>query len=99
MKTLRAIGKVMSPQVREIAKGRPVMRFALVERSKDGGNTWHTCVAWGDTAAKMSSLVEGDMVEVEARTVTRSYTGSGGDRRIVTEQVVSSFKDLTPSKP
>jgi single-stranded DNA-binding protein len=93
MRTLRTHGKMMSPQIKYIAPGRPVLRFALVAVS-EGTSTWHSCVAWGNTAEKMSTLEEGDMIEVDAKSVTRSFTSSIGARRTVTEYVVSTFKTL-----
>ena len=93
-RTLKAWGKVMCPEVKYIAPSRPVMRFALVEQDKEGKQTWHPCAAWGDTAAKMSRLSEGDMIEVEAKTVTRPFMGKMGTRRIVTEHIVHSYKQL-----
>jgi len=96
-RNLRTWGKVMSPEVKYLAPGRPVMRFALVENN-DSGTTWHSCVAWGDTALKMADTQEGDMIEVEAKVVTRSFVGKGGARRIVTENIVTAYKQLHHGK-
>ena len=95
---LRAQGKIMSPQIKELSPGRPVMRFALVEMDREGKQTWHSCAAWGGMAAKMSRLCEGDMVEVVARSATKSFTGVTGTRRTVTEYIVETYTLLKSSK-
>lgn len=91
---LKAQGKVMSPQIRDVAPGRPVMHFALVSQDDKGNQTWHSCAAWGDVAQRLwSGCEEGTMIQVEARVVSRPI-GMGEDRRIITENIVSEFKIL-----
>jgi hypothetical protein len=42
----------------------------------------------------MSRLCEGDMVEVVARSATKSFTGVTGTRRTVTEYIVETYVKL-----
>ena len=104
---VKLIGKVsFDPEVREIAKGRLVARLTLVE-PKDGYTsefgervsygTNHTVVAWGTMANDVHAKVKkGASLAIEGRLVHRSYTGKDGQKRYVTEVIMSSFT-LLPS--
>ena len=94
MSILRAQGKIVSPHSRDIAPGRPVMKFALRTMDHEGTTTMYPCVAWGEVAAKMGKFDEGDMVDIIARTVTRTFPG----QKPTTEYVVSEYK-LLKHKP
>jgi hypothetical protein len=90
-RTLKAQGKIMSPQTKELAPGRPVMRFALVEQTPEG-TTWHNCAAWGAMAHKMCHLQQGDTVQVQAKAVTMTHVGAM--RRTTTQYIIETFKEL-----
>lgn len=93
------------PEVREIAKGRKVARISVAtndrytntEGEKVTNTQWHTVVAWGRTAEMVERLLrKGNSVALEGRLVHRSYEGRDGNKRYVTEIVLSDFQLLTP---
>jgi hypothetical protein len=92
MRILRAQGKILSPEVREMAPGRPMMRLGLQLMDQDGNITVHPCVAWGDMASKLSRYNEGDIVEVVARPSTNTRIG----RKPMTEYIITEFTLLKP---
>jgi single-strand DNA-binding protein len=94
------------PQVREIAKGRRVVRMSVAtndsyknasgERVTD--TQWHTVVAWGRTADAVAKVLrKGAPVALEGKLVHRTYQAKDGVKRYVTEVVMSDFQVL-PSK-
>lgn len=101
---VKLIGKVgFNPEVREIATGRRVARISLVttERFKNAegdwvdDTQWHTVVAWGANANKVSDqLTKGMHITIEGRLVHRSYEWKDGSKRYVTEIVLSDFTIL-----
>lgn len=102
------IGKIgFDPEIREIAKGRNVARLSLATTetfiNRDGESVtdtqWHTVVAWGSTAdAVEQQLHKGTVCSIEGRLVHRSYEAKDGQKRYVTEIVLSSFTVL-PNVP
>lgn len=93
------------PEVREIAKGRKVARISVATNDRyknaDGERVtdtqWHTVVAWGRTAEMVERLLrKGTQVALEGKLVHRSYEGRDGQKRYVTEIVLSDFQLLTP---
>lgn len=102
---VKLIGKVsFDPEVREIAKGRLVARLSLVTnetyRNKEGemvtDTQWHTVVAWGSMAQVVTDKIKKGMsIALDGRLVHRSYTGKDGEKRYVTEVLMSSFNILS----
>lgn len=95
------------PEVREVAQGRKVARMSIAtnesyqnakgERVTD--TQWHTVVAWGPTAEQCERLLRKGMpVMLEGRLVHRSYEGKDGNKRYVTEVVMSGFNLLPKQK-
>lgn len=95
------------PEVREVAAGRKVARMSIAtnetyqnakgERVTD--TQWHTVVAWGSTAEQCEKLLRKGMpVMLEGRLVHRSYEGKDGNKRYVTEVVMSGFNLLPRPK-
>lgn len=53
---------------------------------------WHSIVAWGKTAEIIEKYVEkGDQIAVEGKLTHRSYDDKNGEKRYVTEVVVSDI--------
>lgn len=93
------------PEVREIAKGRKVARISVAtndrfknaEGEKVTNTQWHTVVAWGRTAEMVERLLrKGTQIALEGKLVHRSYEGRDGQKRYVTEIVLSDFQLLAP---
>lgn len=84
--------------------GVSVATFSLaVKRSfKTNGayeSDFPTCVAYRATAEALSKYVnKGDLIEVEGRLQTRSYTDKEGRKIYVTEVIVDSFGFLQSKK-
>ena len=103
MKNLRnsvqIIGHVgKAPEVRELGGGKMVARFnvATNETYKNAtgetvkNTTWHSLVAWGNTAKYINDFVnKGREVVVEGKLTSRSYEDKNGEKRYVTEIVVN----------
>ena len=92
------------PDVREVASGRKVARMVVATHSttrtasgeRDTNTQWHTVVAWGRTAEQAERLLEkGSPVALEGRLVHRSYETKDGQKRYVTEVVMSHFKVMS----
>jgi single-strand DNA-binding protein len=53
---------------------------------------WHSIVAWGKTAEIIEKYVEkGDQIAIEGKLTHRSYDDKNGEKRYVTEVVVSDI--------
>lgn len=53
---------------------------------------WHSVVAWGKTAEIIEKYVEkGDQIAVEGKLTHRSYDDKNGEKRYITEVVVSEI--------
>lgn len=103
MKNLRnsvqIIGNVgNAPEVRELNGGKMMARFSVATnesyRNAAGetvkNTTWHSFVAWGNTAKYISEYVaKGREVAVEGKLTSRSYEDKDGQKRLVTEIVVN----------
>jgi hypothetical protein len=94
MRHLKTQGQILSPQVRDMAPGRPIIRFGLRTMDREGATAVHPCVGYGEVAHKLSRQTEGDMVEVVARLVTNTRVG----RKPLMEYIVTEFT-LLKSKP
>jgi len=89
------------PEVREVKGGRKVAKFSMAtnDRWKDGSGNWqddvqwHPIVAWGKQAERVEQhLRKGVKVSLEGRLVHRSYEGKDGQKRYVTEVVMTDFQ-------
>lgn len=106
--TVRLVGNLgQAPEVRELAPGRKVarMNMATHKRYTNGQGEritetqWHTVVAWGRMAEQAERLLaKGSAVVVEGRLVHRSYAGTDGLKRYVTEVVLHDLKVLAIGK-
>lgn len=89
------------PEVREVKGGRKVARFSMAtnDRWKDAAGNWqddvqwHPIVAWGKLADRVAEqLQKGTRVTVAGRLVHRSYETKEGQKRYVTEVVMTDFQ-------
>ena len=85
------------PEVRYTQTGRPVASFSLAVNRYIPGNTGEqkadfiNCVAWGVLAENIgNSYQKGMMVWADGRIQTRSYDGNDGQKKYITEVVVSN---------
>ena len=105
MSTLRnktqLIGNVgQEPAITNLESGKKVARVSLATnesyKNKDGEKVtdtqWHTLVAWGKTAEIIEKYVDkGNEIAVEGKLTSRSYDDKEGNKRYVTEVVVSEI--------
>ena len=69
-------------------------------KNKEGewtdNTTWHNVVAWGKTAELAAQLLKkGSEVALEGKLSNRSYEDKDGNKRYVTEVVMSTFLNLS----
>src|SRR5512139_850024 len=91
------------PELRYTASGQAVATFTLAttDRFKSKGGEaqerteWHNIVAWGNLAEICGKyLAKGRQVYVEGRIQSRSYDDREGNKRYVTEIVISDMQML-----
>ena len=89
-----------SPEIKTFNEGRKMAKFSLATNESYKSNTgewmkdtqWHAIIAWGKAAEIAEKyLVKGAEVAVEGKLVNRSYTDKNGEKRSVTEVVVSEI--------
>ena len=86
------------PNVKYTQSGKAYASFTLaIDRRKSGDGNQQAdfiqCVAWEKTAEVISQYcAKGKKIAVEGRIQTRSYEGSDGNKRYVTEVVVQSME-------
>jgi len=89
-----------APEIRTLEEGRKMARFSVATNENYRSSTgewirdtqWHTLVAWGKMADTVEKYLDkGTEVAVEGRLVSRSYTDKNGEKRYVTEVVVSEI--------
>lgn len=62
--------------------------------------TWHNLVIWGKQAETLSKYTEkGSEVGVEGKLTNRSYTDKHGEKKYITEVVVSDFLLIGKKEP
>jgi single-strand DNA-binding protein len=94
----------MNPEVKRLDGGSTVAKFTMAtnegytnkkgERVED--TQWHNIVAWGKTAELMGDLLaKGKEVMIEGKLTSRSWEDKEGNKRYITEVVVSEFLLLT----
>lgn len=91
------------PELRYTASGQAVATFSLAttEKFKNKGGEqqerteWHNLVAWGPLAEICGKyLVKGKQIYVEGRIQSRSYDDRDGNKRYITEIVISDMQML-----
>ncbi len=105
MSTLRnkvqLIGNVGNePEMTVLESGKKVVRFSLATNENytnaNGEKTqvtdWHNLVAWGKTAEIIERYAgKGKQIAVEGKLTSRSYETKEGEKRYITEVVVSEL--------
>jgi len=105
MSTLRnkvqLIGNVgQAPAITNLENGKKVARLSMATNEhyknskgeKQTDTNWHTIVAWGKTAEIIEKYVEkGKQIVIEGKLTSRSYEDKEGDKRYVTEVVISEI--------
>ena len=103
MNTLRnkvqLIGNVgTDPEIKTFEAGKKMARLVIATNenyTNDKGNRitdtqWHTVIAWGKTAEIIEKYVtKGKELAVEGKLTHRSYDDKNGEKRYITEVVVS----------
>lgn|SRR5690554_6918170 len=91
------------PEVRHLDNGRAVANFSLatseVYNNKNGervtNTEWHNIVMWTPLAELAEKyLKKGNQVYLEGKLQTRSYDDKDGNRKYITEVVVSTMNFL-----
>jgi single-strand DNA-binding protein len=99
--SVRLIGNLGgNPEVKSFEKGNKMARFTLAtndtysdkEGKKVTDTQWHHVVAWGKTADIVEEfLTKGSEVAIEGKLTSRSYEGKDGDKKYITEIVLSEL--------
>ena len=91
------------PELKYTQSGKAVASFSLATTdrwtSQDGQKqeqtVWHNIVAWGRTAELAKEyLAKGRQVYIEGRIVNRSYDDKEGNKKYISEIVVTSLQFL-----
>lgn len=98
---------VRDPEIRRTNTGKAVTSFTIAcdKPGKDSGASFIDCVAWDKTAEFVSNyFTKGSAIIVEGRLESRQYEAKDGQKRTVTEVVVTQAhfcekkKDEEPGK-
>lgn len=112
MSTLRnkvqLVGNVgQEPTITDLESGKKVARVSLATNEnyknskgeKVTDTQWHTLVAWGKTAEIIEKFVsKGNEIAIEGKLTSRSYDDKDGNKRYVTEVIVSEILLLGNAK-
>ncbi|WJJ95700.1 single-stranded DNA-binding protein [Algibacter luteus] len=98
---VQLIGNVgIEPTITNLENGKKVARLSLAtnEHYKNGqgekqtDTNWHTIIAWGKTADIIEKYVtKGKEIAIEGKLSTRAYDDKEGNKRYVTEVIVSEI--------
>ncbi|TMM55818.1 single-stranded DNA-binding protein [Maribacter algarum] len=96
---VQLIGNVgNNPEMTVLESGKKVIRFSLAtnENYKNAKGEkvqctdWHNMVAWGKTAEIVEKYaVKGKQIAIEGKLTSRSYETKEGEKRYITEVIVS----------
>jgi single-strand DNA-binding protein len=105
---VQLIGRLgIDPEVRSLDNGRKMARFSIAtdESYKDNAgnkveNTqWHNIVAWGPQAEYAAKfLKKGQLIALEGKLVSGSYTDKEGQKRYTTDVHAAEFMILASKK-
>ncbi len=88
------------PELRYTSSGKAFASFSLAtserwtgaDGQKQEATTWHNIVVWGKQAEVMKEyLSKGQQVYIEGRIANRSYDDKEGNKKYISEVVVSNF--------
>ncbi len=98
---VQLIGNVgQEPTITNLESGKKVARLSLATNEnyknakgeKQTDTNWHTVIAWGKTADIIEKYVtKGKEIAVEGKLSSRSYEDKDGNKRYVTEVIVSEI--------
>ncbi len=96
---VQLIGNVGNdPKITVLENGKKVIRFSLATNEnyknangeKVQSTNWHNMVAWNKTAEIIEEYaVKGKQIAIEGKLTSRSYETKDGEKRYVTEVVIS----------
>lgn len=96
---VQLIGNVgNNPEMTVLESGKKVIRFSLATNEnyrntngdKVGSTNWHNIVAWNKTAEIIEQYaIKGKQIAVEGKLTSRSYETKEGEKKYVTEVIVS----------
>lgn len=106
MNSVNLIGRLSnSPEIRHTANNQVVCRFtlAVTRRFKNSEGDYEAdfinCVAFGKTAELIGNYVEkGDLLGIDGRIQTGSYTVQDGSKRYTTDVVVENITFINMKK-
>ena len=107
MNRVSLVGRITKdPEIRYSQNGSPILGFTIaVDRGVKDANgqrlaDFISCVAFNQTADFMGRYIKkGFLISVCGRLQSRSYQGTDGQTRYVTEVVCESVENLTPRDP
>ncbi len=91
------------PELKYTPSGKAVTTFSLAtserwtgaDGQKNESTTWHNIVAWGKQAEILKEyLSKGKQVYIEGRIDNRSYDDKEGNKKYISEIVVTNFQFL-----
>lgn len=98
---VQLIGHVgQQPEIKTIESGKKVAKLSLATHENYWNNKgekveqteWHRITAWGKTAEIIEKYVtKGKEIAIEGKLTHRSYDGKNGEKRYVTDVVVSEL--------
>lgn len=97
----------MDPEMVTFENGKKLSKFSLAtsqtyydtKGEKTTETQWHNLVAWDKLAERVQKLLKkGSMVAVDGRLVYRTYDSKEGQKRYITEIVLSNLEILQKKK-
>ncbi|MEC3908891.1 single-stranded DNA-binding protein [Tamlana sp. 2201CG12-4] len=98
---VQLIGNVgQEPAITALDNGKKVARLSLATNEsyknnkgeKQTDTNWHTVIAWGKTADIIEKyVIKGKEIAIEGKLSSRSYEDKDGNKRYVTEVIVSEI--------
>ena len=88
------------PEIITLESGKKLAKFSIAtnenyknaQGEKVTNTEWHNLVAWGKTAEIAENYLEkGKEIAIEGKLTTRSYDDKEGNKRYITEVVVSEL--------
>ena len=106
MNSVNLVGRLSNnPQLRITTNGKQICRFsiAVTRRFKNATGVYEAdfinCVAFNKTAELINEYIQkGDLVGVEGRIQTGSYTAQDGSKRYTTDVVVENITFINTKK-
>ena len=97
----------MNPEIKNLDSGKKLAKFSIATNEsyknakgdKIEDTQWHNLIAWGKTAEIIEKYVKkGNEIAVEGKLVNRNYDDKDGNKRYVTEVLVSEILMLGSKK-